>query len=108
MELEQLLRLMVDKRASDLFITTGVAPSLKIDGAPVIARGRAVAGGGAQHGAGVDERAPSARSLLRITSATSPSARAASAASAPAPSISATRVGAVDSVCSRLFNLSDA
>lgn len=32
MELEQLLRLMVDKRASDLFITTGVAPSLKIDG----------------------------------------------------------------------------
>jgi twitching motility protein PilU len=32
MEFEKLLRLMVEKGASDLFITTGVAPSMKING----------------------------------------------------------------------------
>src|SRR5690554_2145704 len=32
MELEKLLRLMVDKGASDLFITTGVPPAIKIHG----------------------------------------------------------------------------
>ena len=32
MELEKLLRLMVEKGASDLFITTGVPPSMKING----------------------------------------------------------------------------
>lgn len=32
MEFEQLLRLMVEKGGSDLFITTGVAPSMKING----------------------------------------------------------------------------
>jgi twitching motility protein PilU len=32
MEFEKLLRLMVDKGASDLFITAGVAPSMKVNG----------------------------------------------------------------------------
>jgi twitching motility protein PilU len=32
MEFDDLLRLMVDKNASDLFITAGVAPSMKING----------------------------------------------------------------------------
>ena len=32
MELEPLLRLMVEKGGSDLFITTGVAPAIKIHG----------------------------------------------------------------------------
>ena len=32
MDLEKLLKLMVDKKASDLFITAGLAPSIKIDG----------------------------------------------------------------------------
>ena len=32
MELEQLLRLMVEKGGSDLFITAGVAPAIKIHG----------------------------------------------------------------------------
>ena len=32
MEFEKLLRLMVEKGGSDLFITTGVAPSMKING----------------------------------------------------------------------------
>lgn len=32
MELEKLLRLMVEKDASDLFITAGVAPSIKVNG----------------------------------------------------------------------------
>lgn len=31
-ELDQMLKLMVDKNASDLFITAGLAPSIKIDG----------------------------------------------------------------------------
>ncbi len=35
MEFEKLLRLMVDKGASDLFITAGVAPSMKINGSLV-------------------------------------------------------------------------
>ena len=32
MEFESLLKLMVHKNASDLFITAGVAPSLKVNG----------------------------------------------------------------------------
>lgn len=32
MEMEKLLRLMVDKSASDLFITAGMAPSIKVNG----------------------------------------------------------------------------
>ncbi|MEX1057953.1 MAG: PilT/PilU family type 4a pilus ATPase [Natronospirillum sp.] len=32
MDFEQLLRIMVDKGASDLFVTAGVAPSLKVNG----------------------------------------------------------------------------
>src|SRR5699024_11756947 len=32
MEFERFLRLMVEKGGSDLFITTGVAPSMKING----------------------------------------------------------------------------
>lgn len=32
MEFEKLLRLMVEKGASDLFITAGVAPSMKVNG----------------------------------------------------------------------------
>ena len=32
MEFEKLLRLMVEKGASDLFITAGVAPSMKVHG----------------------------------------------------------------------------
>ena len=33
MELNALLALMVQKKASDLFITAGTAPTLKVDGA---------------------------------------------------------------------------
>ena len=32
MEFEKLLRLMVEKGGSDLFITAGVAPSMKVNG----------------------------------------------------------------------------
>jgi len=32
MELDRLLSLMVEKQASDLFITAGVAPSIKVHG----------------------------------------------------------------------------
>ena len=32
MEFNDLLRLMVEKNASDLFVTAGVAPSMKING----------------------------------------------------------------------------
>ena len=32
MDLERLLQLMVERRASDLFVTAGVAPSVKVDG----------------------------------------------------------------------------
>ncbi|MGH2547890.1 MAG: type IV pili twitching motility protein PilT, partial [Thermomicrobiales bacterium] len=32
MEFEKLLRLMVERGASDLFITAGIAPSMKVNG----------------------------------------------------------------------------
>ena len=32
MEIDRLLKIMVEKHASDLFITTGVPPSIKING----------------------------------------------------------------------------
>ena len=45
MSMDKFLRLMVEKTASDLFITAGVTPSMKVDG-KLVPRNKTVLGAG--------------------------------------------------------------
>ena len=91
MEFDKLLKLVVEKGASDLFITAGRPPTIKINGKLFAASKNALS---PEQSREIvlrrDEQRPAGRSSSAITNAISRSTRAASVASASVPSISAT------------------
>ena len=102
------LKLMVHKKASDLFITAGVPPSMKVHGR--IARSRrtfAHAAAVARHGVERDDALAARGSSRRRTSASSPSASPAWAVSACRASTSATASARCCAASRRAFTVEE-
>jgi len=90
MELEKLLKVVVDKNGSDLFITTGVPPSVKINGRIVPITKNALTPEQAREFVYGSMTEKQARNSTRTTSATTRSVPGESGVSVSAPFSSAT------------------